>query len=403
MQQTLLIARREFSQRIRQRGFVIMSVTVPLILLVIGLVTSATTSERATAEPALAAQPVGYVDQADYIHATPDFIPAEMFRPLPDIPAAETALARGDIAAYFIIAADYRESGQVQRVSPRLAVNAPDVRWFNQLLIANLPPAAAPAQLERLRQPFNGAAPEFVRLAPAGETTPAGNSILPFVVTMAIIMPLFTSAGYLFQSMTQEKSNRVIEILLVSLRPRQLLTGKILGLGALTLVQYLIWGAVGLGALFVTGRDVSGLFVGISLSPGEVILLPAFALAGFLLYAALMAGIGALARDVEDGRIWLFVISLPMMIPIYLWSAITQNPDSLVAVTLSLIPFSAPVAMVMRLTAGSVPAWQIAASFGLLLVSGPAMIGLMGRLFRTHTLLSGESISARRIWATLRD
>ncbi|GAB4448358.1 MAG: ABC transporter permease [Anaerolineae bacterium] len=402
MQQTLLIARREFSQRIRQRGFVIMSVAVPLIFLVIGLVAGAMTSERPPAEPEKPAQPVGYVDQADFVYTTPDFIPPEIFRPLPNVPAAEAALARGDIAAYFIIAADYRESGQVQRVSPRLAVNAPDVRWFNQLLMANLPPAADPAQLERLIRPFNAAGPEFMSVTPAGEAEPAGNPILPFLVTMAIVMPLFTGAGYLFQSMAQEKSNRVVEILLVSLRPRQLLTGKILGLGALTLVQYLIWGGVGLLALAVTGRDAGSLFAGVSLSPGELVWLLAFALAGFLLYAALMAGIGALARDVEDGRIWLFVISLPLMIPIYLWSTIAQNPDGLIAVTLSLIPFSAPVAMLMRLTAGSVPAWQVAVSWGLLLATGLGTIWLMGRLFRTRTLLSGETISARRVWAALR-
>ena len=192
-----------------------------------------------------------------------------------------------------------------------------------------------------------------------------------------------------------------MEILLASLLPRHLLAGKILGLGALTLMQYLLWGAIGLLAGLVSGQNMGRLLTGISLSPEEAVWIVPFALGGFLLYAALMAGIGALVRDTEDGRIWLFAISLPMMLPIYLWTTIVRDPDGLLAVVLSLFPFSAPVAMLMRLTGGAVPTWHIALSLGLLFLAGLGTIWLMARLFRVRTLLSGESISMRRMWANL--
>jgi ABC-2 type transport system permease protein len=217
------------------------------------------------------------------------------------------------------------------------------------------------------------------------------------------MIPLFTGAGYLFQSLAQEKSNRVMEILLVSLRPSQLLAGKLLGLGALTQLQYAIWIVLGLAGLLATGQDIGRMFAGIRLPAHQLLLVIPYALGGFLLYAALMAGIGALARDIEDGRTWLFVISLPMMVPIYLGVAISGDPNGPLAVTLSLFPFSAPVAMLLRMTSTVVPGWQIALSLILLLLTGIGTIWLMARLFHAQTLLSGETLSIRRFWAVLQN
>jgi ABC-2 type transport system permease protein len=343
------------------------------------------------------------VDQAGVIQTLPESIPAGLFRPLASTQAAESALARGEIDAYFIIPAGYRETGRVQRVSQQLSINTPDVGWFDRLLAANLLPDASPDQIDRLRRPLPPSGPEFVSVSPADPSGGQSSPMASFVVALAIIMPLFTSAGYLFQSMSQEKGSRVMEILLLSVRPRQLLTGKLLGLGLLTVVQYSFWLGFGGLALFITGREPGLLLAGAGQAANQLVWIGPFALGGFLLYAALMAGIGALARDVEDGRSWLFIISLPLMIPIYLWMVIASEPDGPVAVVLSLIPFSAPVAMLMRLASGPVPAWQLATSLALLAVTVVATIWLMARLFQVRTLLSGEPISARRMWATLKE
>ncbi len=403
MYPTFVIAKREFRQKIRSRGFWLVGLGVPLVMLVIWALTGGlsgpTTEETAGPDLATTDLPtVGYVDQADLMQTTPDTIPADMFRSFDTIQAAETALDGGDIAAYYIIPADYRQSGDIERISPRLALNRPDVGWFNRLLAANLLPQADPDFVKRLRQPFYGPGPEFVNVTAGAQPTGQGNRMLPLLVTIAVIVPLFTGGSYLFQSLTQEKSSRIMEILLVSVRPRQLLTGKLMGLGLLIGVQYVVWAGLGLVALLLSGRGLTGL----SLSPGDLLLIGPFALGGFVLYAALMAGIGALARDVEDSRIWLFLISLPMMIPIYLWATITADPNGLLAVALSLFPFSAPVAMLMRLTGGPVPAWQIGGSLLLLLLTGLGTIWLMARLFHVQTLLSGESLSLRRFVAALR-
>ncbi len=405
MQKTLLIAIREFRQRVRSRGFWLGGIGVPLVFLVIWIFAGGmnNTPPDDPSEMDMPEQTTGYVNQTDLIQTVPDSIPNDLFKPFPDPQAAETALIQGDIGAYYIISPDYRETGQVQRISLRLTVNPPDVRWFNRLLQANLLPEADPDLLDRLRRPFNAAGPDFVNTATQAQTEGGGMQMVPFVVTIAIIIPLFSGAGYLFQSLAQEKSNRVMEILLVSLRPVQLLAGKLLGLGALTLLQYALWIILGGAGLLITGQDVGQLLAGVHLPPQQLVLMVPYALGGFLLYAALMAGIGALARDVEDGRTWLFIISLPMMIPIYLGVAISGNPNGTLAMVLSLIPLSAPVAMLLRMTSTIVPGWQITLSLILLLLTGLGTVWLMARLFRVQTLLSGESLSARRMWAALTD
>jgi ABC-2 type transport system permease protein len=226
--------------------------------------------------------------------------------------------------------------------------------------------------------------------------------MLPFFVTLAIMVPLFTSGSYLLMSLAEEKSHRVVEILLSALRPRDLLAGKLLGLGALTLVQYLIWGALGVVGTTLLGRGPTDLLGAIRLEGVEVFLILAFALGGYILYAGLMAGIGAMAPDLEGGRTWVFVITLPMMLPIYLWPAIVESPGGMLATALSLIPFSSPVAMLMRMMSAMVPAWQIAFSLLLLMGTAVGLVALMARLFRAQTLLSGESLSLRRLVAALR-
>jgi ABC-2 type transport system permease protein len=401
------VALRELKHRLRQRGFWLTAVGTPVLLIVISVFTggfggdgsAAPTPEELAAMDAPVGT-IGYVDQADLIETLPEVVPADHFRRFPTVEAAEAALDGGEIGAYYVIPAEYRRTGDVRRVSPEMPMTPPDTEWINWILVSNLFPEASTEELARLRNPFGGAGPQFVSLSAEGETG-TGDSMLPFLVTIAIIIPLFTSGSLLFQSLAQEKESRVMEILLVSLRPRQLLAGKLLGLGVVTLAQYAIWAALGGVALAVTGRG-AGVLSAINLSPGELAVVIPYALGGYTLYAALMAGVGALAPDMESSRAWIFVLNVPMMIPLYLWAAITSAPNGALATVLSMVPFSAPVAMLMRMTSSAVPAWQLGLSLGLLVLTGIGMVWLMARLFRAQTLLSGEALSLRRFWGALR-
>lgn len=407
---TVLVGVREFRQRVRSRGFLLTTLAIPLLMVVVWLVIGSSAFGEDT-EPPLQSLTrgetgdltIGLVDDTGLIDHIPDEVPAGMFKSYPDESAAGLALDSGDVDAFYIVLEDYRETGSIRRVSRTLPIATPDMELVDWILMRNLFPDKPVEELARLRWPLQNGGLGFVSLAADSNSgTSSSNPMLPFVAAMAVMIPLFTSGGYLLQSLAEEKSSRVMELLLLSLRPRQLLTGKLLGLGGLTLIQYLTWAAVTGVAIAVTGRDPGQLLGELHLSISEIALVVPYALGAFTVYAAMMAGIGALSPDTQSSRAWVFLISLPMLIPVYVWSAILSAPNGVLAIVLSIFPFSAPTAMLMRLTGTTVPTWQIAASLTLLLATAVGMVLLMARLFRVQTLLSGEAISLHRIWSTFR-
>ncbi len=409
MTQLWLVARHEFARRVRKRGFVLSAIATPLILIIVmaasGIDNMMGPDPSSQADQLKQANrsslTIGYVDHAGIITRIPDALDADLFRRYENEASAQMDLRAGRIDAYYVVEADYRQSGQVQRVSLRLPTGPQDANWFEELLLSNLLSSASADVRERIRSPLGAEGVEYLPLEGEAAGT-ARNTMLPFLVTLAVMIPLFTSGSYLLMSLAEEKGNRIVEILLVSLRPHQLLAGKLLGLGALTLVQYLVWALIGLVAAALLGRAPAALLANVRLDGPELLIALLFALGGYVLYAAVMAGIGALAPDLEGGRTWVFVLTLPMMIPIYFWSAIAQEPNGPLAIVLSLIPFSAPVAMLMRMTSTAVPAWQLGASLLLVLLAGVGTVLVMGRLFRAQTLLSGEALSLRRFLVAVR-
>ncbi len=405
MNKVLVIAKKEFLERVRSKAFLIGTIATPVILLLVWALTGNlgthqpnTQENQPTADDI---QTVGYVDRSGLIREIPQDLPEDAFRAYPDSISGKADLKAGNIAALYVIPADYRESGKVERISRRLPVSPPDTEGMEKILIWNLFPESDPARLDRLSNPFQGDEPEFVSLSGEIESgqESAEFNMLPFLFTFFILMPLFTGGGYLLQSLGKEKGEKVMEVLLVTVRPRDLLTGKLLGLGLLIIVQYGIWLLVGGLALTLMGNQPLGAISGIQ--AGELALIVPFAIGGFCLYAALMGGIGALAPDLEGGRTWTFLITLPMMVPLYLWAAITSNPQGIVAVFLSIFPYSAPVGMLLRFTSAAVPAWQVAASLILLVLASIGTLWVMARLFKAQTLLSGEPLSLKRFWSAL--
>ncbi len=408
MNKIFVIAKREFQERVRSRTFLFTAIGTPLILIAIWFFTGGMDADTPTpdlgglSELTPEVGRIGYVDQAGLIEEISAPIQPGQYQSYPDQKAADQALAQGDIDAYFLIPEDYRETGEVHRVSEGIPTSPPDTESFEWILIKNLFAETGEGQLSRLRYPFRGNEPRFVSLVREaegeGEGGDIGNMMLPFIVTMAIMLPLFTGGGYLLQSLAKEKGSRIMEVLLVSLRPRQLLMGKLLGLGALVLVQYGIWVLIGGVLVKVLNQEPSGLLASVQFSSQELGFILPFALGGFCLYAALMGGIGALAPDMEGSRTWTFLITLPMMAPIYFWTAIARTPNGTLALVLSMFPYSSPVAMLLRMTVTKVPIWQIGTSVGLLALAVIGTVWAMSRLFHAQALLSGESLSLRRFW-----
>jgi len=259
-----------------------------------------------------------------------------------------------------------------------------------------------------------------------GEDHTFAYTAIGYAMAFIIYFAVFIYGQYVMQGVIEEKSNRVVEIIVSSVRPFELLMGKVLGIGAMGLTQMVVWsalvvgglaGAAPLAALFL---DPSSLGVspdassqalaeaaGLSIPPipfDLIVWFILFFLGGFLLYAALFAAVGSAVEQQQDAQNLLLPVMTPLILPILFLAFVLQSPDATASVVLSFIPFFSPILMMLRAAITTVPLWEMVTSFSLLVATFVAMIWLAGRIYRVGILSYGTTPSFREIarWVTYR-
>ena len=252
---------------------------------------------------------------------------------------------------------------------------------------------------------------------------------LSMVLMYAVFMFIIIYGVRVMRSVLEEKNNRVVEIIISSVKPFELMMGKILGVTLVALTQFSIWITMSvLGAIFlntgfsamqkqIPGNDQSAEMIekfDIQQMASEVshILLDmnypliifvfiVFFLLGYIFYSSMYAAIGsAVDNETETQQFTLFAI-IPLMIGMYGSFTIMNNPEGPLGFWLSIIPFTSPVAMIARIPFG-VPAWQIALSIFLLIISTLLMIYIAAKVYRVGILMYGNKASAKEIWKWIR-
>jgi len=239
MNKTLLLIKHEFVNTVRRKAFVILTLAFPVIALlgllaaqvIPGMITPTTTIEK-----------VGYVDKVGIFTQGLTEYKTELV-PYAGEDVAKTALTDKKIKEYFVIGPDYLSTGLVQRytLTSEIAPSSTVQTVIKDFLLNNLLKGNSEEVIARAKSPLNI---DSTTLTAAG--TPAARQggfsalILPYIFSILLMMAIFTSSGYLLQGLGEEKENRVMEILLSSISPRQLLAGKVLGLGAAGLVQIVV-------------------------------------------------------------------------------------------------------------------------------------------------------------------
>jgi ABC-2 type transport system permease protein len=231
------------------------------------------------------------------------------------------------------------------------------------------------------------ATPSVVTLIPQPQYNAQGIGI-GIAAGALIYMTLLTLGQMVAQGVVEEKSSRVVELLLSTVRPWQLMAGKVLGIGAVGLIQMLIYGIIGLVAGAVTG-----VLPDISAAGSAVVGLIVWYILGFLLYSLAFAGAGALVSRQEDAAgvvtpILLFVIAA-WVVGIVL---VPTDPNNTIALVMSLIPMFAPTLMPMRIAMGVVPFWQYGLAVVLTAALIPALLWLAGRIYRNGVLRTGARV-----------
>ncbi|RLC96995.1 MAG: hypothetical protein DRI77_07805 [Chloroflexi bacterium] len=361
----------------------------------------------------LGSQFVPQDNQVGYVDYTGTFTPplpqyAGEFIPYAEEQAARAALIAGDIPGYLVIPTDYMATGQVigytkgRGISGAMAVDSDEVEAF---LVAHLLAGQVdPALQERVTNPAKVSIVTLSEGAEAGQSDVwaiLSSFVLPIVFTMMLSITIFVSAGFLLQGVGEEKERRVIEILISSLTPTELLAGKILGLGAVGLTQILVW--FGTGWALMGGVAVVFAVAGVlPFGVGTLILALIYFLLGYLLFATLMAAVGSLGTTAREGQQLAGFFSMAAFVPMWFMGFIMTNPNSLLARILSYFPLTAPTMVLLRLGMGEVPAVDIAISLVVLIAAIVFCLWGGAKIFRMGLLTYGKRPSIKEIWRALR-
>ena len=236
------------------------------------------------------------------------------------------------------------------------------------------------------------------------ETSAEVATILGMIFTFLIYMFIFAYGGMVMQGVLEEKTNRIVEIMVSSVKPFDLMMGKLVGIGLVGLTQFALWGMLILG-FSIFGTTVlagSGAFSFIfsMLSFGNVLELclyfVLFFIGGYLIYASLFAAIGAMVNSQEDTQQYMMPITLLILFAFYAGFYSAQNPDGALAFWTSLIPFTSPIVMMTRLPYG-VPWWELLLSIVLLALSVILVIALAAKIYRVGILMYGKKPSYSEI------
>jgi ABC-2 type transport system permease protein len=248
----------------------------------------------------------------------------------------------------------------------------------------------------------------LVRVTKTGEAEEKGEGWLVRIsIVMILYITLLAYGVMTMRSVLEEKTTRIVEILASSVKPSYLLGGKILGVAAVGLTQYLIW-AVSAALIFGYGAAVGAAFrpgaTALSLHlPASLLVYPIiFFLAGYLLYASLYAALGAIVSSEEELQQVQLPVTIVLVVCFLLYPIIMRAPNSPLAVTLTMIPFFTPILMVFRITVQTPPFWQIALSLALCLLTTLGIVQLSARIYRVGILMYGKRPSLPELFRWLR-
>lgn len=420
MSKTLDVIKFELKTTLSRRGFLIGSFVLPwlaiLVLTLLGLNQGGGPAAEQPSRDQSGDLHQGIVDLSGLVQTIPEDLPPGRLTLYADEAAAQAAMAAGEIETYYLVPADYLQDGNLWHVyPPGLGLTNDRSQWeMHWTLLVNL----VGGDIREANRFWNVASVELVDLHTGGEQMVESDSgcsrpgmdcrsnllvrFLPVIMVALYFITFQSSSQMLLRSISQEKENRTIELLLASVRPRQLLMGKILGLGIAGLMQAASWVA----AIFVAVRsngEVLNLVEGFSF-PADILIwgIVLFAM-GYMMYGALIAGVGVMVPNMKEAGQAQFVVMTPLLIAylVGLLAPMSGATDRALPVALSYFPLTSPILMMMRVTTGEAAAWEVAVAAALILATALLFVRGASRLFVAQYMLSGQPFRLRRYLAAM--
>ena len=391
-----LVSWHEFRLNVFKKSFILVLLSIPLLLLFqFVFVRLMIASERTNL-------PLGYVDHSGLLAEPLSLtledeaarIPLVAF---PDEAQARAALDERRIQAYYILAADYPDSGSIDLVYRKQpGENAvPQFIDFLQLnLMASFPDQTA--QRTAQGSQMNVRSLQDGRVYPDGD--PTISMVLPLLIGAAFIGLFITGSGYLMQAAYTERENRTIEILMTSISPREIVTGKVLGVVAINSIQLVFWALITWLALFI-GRNVLTIpwMVSLELDLTEVLKLMLIAVPSYVVVSALMFAAGWVIGKPQDSERLGPLVFFAHLLPLYVFPLMGSDPGSPLAVLLNTLPLTAVFTFGIRSLLMVVPWWQVFLSASVQVIAAILALMIAARAFKLGWLRYGTNLSIRQV------
>lgn len=393
------VIRREYLQRVRSRWFVIATVAGPLLMLGLILVPAfmAAQGERADRELAvvdrtgvLFERVAAGLERAGYTveRAGADADEAEL----------SSRVAADELGGFLVL-----DPSTIERGHARLTTTSRPSIVRQVALQQILVQAALEARLggadAGVRALLDGGELELDLLSDGGVGFDDAAFAASYIGAFLLYMTILLYAVSVMRSVLEEKTNRVVEVVISSMRPFQLMLGKILGVGAVGLTQLLIWAlcgilivSAGIPALLASNPQLAQLDDVRAFLPGlgYVGLFAVFFVGGYFMYSGLYAAVGAMCNTDEEAQQAQFPVIMLLIVPIIFVTQVINDPDSGLSVGLSLVPFFSPILMFARAAGGAAPLWQVGLSVVGMAVTVVAIAWVAGRIYKVGILMAGK-------------
>ena len=418
MHKIWVVIRREFIEKVRNKWFVVSTVLGP-ILMAAFIVVPIVLAEKGGRRRTIA---VVDVTTSDFGQRVTDMLngpaPIDAVRitvALDDLEETADSLAKtvGDktLDGFLILTDEVVEDGRAEYRGSNVSSPA-DMQVLERLvreavLVERLGQVGVdPALVAQARIPVRVST---VNIRGGKVTEESGKSafILAYILWFILYIAILLYGVQVMGSVVEEKTSRVVEVLISSLKPFQLLGGKVIGVGAVGLFQFLIWGvsarilfAKRVALLEFAGVDVAGGGSGFGfpeVSTATIVIFLTYFLLGYFLYAAMFAAVAAMSNSEAEARQAQTPVVMLLVIPSILMLSILQQPDGGVAVALSMIPFCSPIAMPVRWAASQVPMTELLGSIALLLATLLLVTWVAGRIYRVGILMYGTRPSPKEL------
>jgi len=390
------VAVYEYKRNVFKKSFFLTLFSIPLMVAIfVGLGIYLTSHQQND-------KPIGYVDQAGvFTPAIPgprsgQAEPVE-FIPFQNEDEALFSLEAKMIQAFYILPPDYFETRHIELVYRNKPGDNALQQWWDFLQINLL--SDQPIKIaSRIALGTDVTVRSMDGDRTVAESGPTFGNFMPLFITMAFLAMLLMSSGYLMGAVVEEKEGRTMEIVVTSISPGQLISGKILGIVAIGLTLFMTWTLIVVSGIYAARWMGSSWFQNAAMDWSVILATIAIAVPAYILVSALMAMIGIMVTTNKEGQSVSSLFIILHMVPLYAGIVLLNNPNGPLSITLTLLPFTALTTLAIRNIFFSVPGWQVGISFVVQTLSALGAIWLASRAFRLGMLRYGQRLSWRRLF-----